>query len=143
MNITYNGHYGARNTGDDAFVEVAAWGTEKFWGVKDHCFLAKELPGIITDNVRNHFPYSNYYSFLESLLLVYKSDIFLSAGGSTLYAALKKTDLRYYAQYKKAIKRTSRIGAIGVSLGPYKSLKDEKEVVAYLKKMDFLALRDE
>ena len=31
MKAVFSGYYGHKNTGDDAFVEVAAWGSKKYW----------------------------------------------------------------------------------------------------------------
>ncbi len=143
MKIVYNGHYGAMNTGDDAFVEVASWGTQKFWGANDHCFLASKIPIVQNKKAQYYFPYQNKFSFVKAISKVTKADVFLSAGGSTLYKNIGLKDLRYYAGLKKSLNSDSQIGAIGVSIGPFKSLQDEKSVVSYLKKLDFLSLRDQ
>lgn len=36
-----------------------------------------------------------------------------------------------------------KVGGIGVSVGPFKSVEDEQAIKNYLKSIDFLALRDQ
>ena len=36
MKIVYEGFYGYKNAGDDAFIEVSSWGAEKYWNCKNH-----------------------------------------------------------------------------------------------------------
>jgi len=141
MKVTYQGYYGAKNSGDDAFVEVASWGTKKYWGCTDHIFFAAESPKISTD-INFFSPHKNYFTFLKSIYEIFRADVFISAGGSTFHSALKKTDLRTYAKAKKTLIKNAVIGAIGISLGPYVNTEAEKNMVSYLKHLNFLALRD-
>jgi ABC-type branched-subunit amino acid transport system permease subunit len=48
--ILFNGYYGYLNTGDDAFVEVAAWGAAYIWKKSNVRFLIREnkAPNTIT-----------------------------------------------------------------------------------------------
>lgn len=140
MKIVYQGYYGFKNSGDDAFVEVGAWGTAKFWKCNEHTFLAKDLPSIITSNVENIDFRKNVFNMAEALYYIYNADIFLSAGGSTFSSLIRFNNIKYYSKYKKHIK--GKIGAIGVSIGPYKTKEDEQSIVNYLRSLDFLALRD-
>jgi polysaccharide pyruvyl transferase WcaK-like protein len=141
MKVTYHGYYGAKNSGDDAFVEVASWGAKKFWNANDHLFFADTLPTIKT-SVKNWSPHKSYFSFSAAVFSVFNSDVFLSAGGSTFHSSLQMTDLRLYAKWKKKFHINGKTGAIGISLGPFISSKAEKDTISYLKTLDFLALRD-
>lgn len=143
MKIVYHGYYGARNSGDDAFVEVASWGAEKFWDGREHLFYASELPVLYRTGVRYLAPHKNYFTFTQALYELYKSDLFISAGGSTFHSSLSKTDLRLYAKMKKRFFPKGKAGAIGISLGPYRNSQAEKDTIAYLKQLDFLTLRDQ
>ena len=143
MKIIYHGYYGHRNPGDDAFMEAAAWGTQKYWGCTDHMFLsAGAAPKILTD-IQYFSPHTSYTNFLKTIYKIFNADVFVSAGGSTFHSALKKTDVRTYAKIKKRLIKKAVAGAIGISLGPYRNTEGEKNTIEYLKKLNFLALRDE
>lgn len=141
MKIVYQGYYGEKNSGDDAFVDIAAWGATKYWKCNKHLFFASQLPKIKTE-VTCLNPYKNYYYFSKAILNVFSSDIYVSAGGSTFHSSLKESDMRTYAKLSKRLKIKGIVGAIGVSLGPYKNTDAEKSTISYLKQIDFLALRD-
>lgn len=141
MKAIFSGYYGAMNSGDDAFVEVSAWGSKKYWKTDEQLFFANQLPETIT-NTSHYFAHNNYFSFARAVKDIFLSDIFVSAGGSTFHSALTKTDVRSYAKIKKKIGFKGKIGAIGISLGPYKNTSAETSTIEYLKTLDFLALRD-
>ena len=42
--ILFNGFYGFKNTGDDSFLEVVAWGAKKYWNIQEVFFYTKSLP---------------------------------------------------------------------------------------------------
>lgn len=141
MKTLYSGYYGAKNSGDDAFVEVSSWGSEKFWGCTNHLFFAESIPQIST-KVSYFGAHKNHLNFTRGVYQILKSDVFVSAGGSTFHSGLTITDLRTYAKLKKRIGFKGQTGAIGISLGPYTSATAEKNTIKYLKTLDFLALRD-
>jgi len=141
MRSVFSGFYGMDNSGDDSFVEVSAWGSKKYWGSDLQLFFSNKLPEIHTSSLY-YQPTKGYLSFGKAILDLFKSDVFVSAGGSTFHSALKKTDIRTYAKLKKSLRIPGKIGAIGISLGPYKNTIAEKSTIEYLKNLDFLALRD-
>lgn len=142
MKVIYSGYYGGLNSGDDAFCEVAAWGAAKYWGATDHLFFTRSLPAIST--AANYYsPHAGYFSFTRGVFDVLKSDIFVSAGGSTFHSRIAPNDLRFYAKLKKAGRLSGKVGAIGISLGPYADSQSENDIRAYLERLDFLALRDQ
>lgn len=141
MKVVFNGFYGMDNSGDDAFVEVAAWGSKKFWKSDDQLFFAERLP-VIKNPSLYYRPKKSYLNFARAVKDVFLSDAFVSAGGSIFHSALKRTEPRSYAFLKKKIYWPGQTGAIGVSLGPYKNVESEKSIIKYLKSLDFLALRD-
>jgi polysaccharide pyruvyl transferase WcaK-like protein len=142
MKAIFSGYYGAKNSGDDAFVEVSAWGSRKYWNSTEQLFFAAELPTILTP-ADHYFAHKNYLSFARAAKDIMLSDVFVSAGGSTFHSALKKTDLRTYAKLKKKLGMKGQTGAIGISLGPFVNAAAEKNTQEYLKTLDFLALRDD
>lgn len=142
MKAIFSGYYGAKNSGDDAFVEVSAWGSQKYWNSTEQLFFAAELPKISTP-ADHYFAHKNYVSFARAAKDIMLSDVFVSAGGSTFHSSLKKTDLRTYAKLKKKFGFKGQTGAIGISLGPFVNTAAEKNTQEYLKTLDFLALRDD
>ena len=82
------------------------------------------------------------YNRLQTAALASNADYFISAGGST-FSKHSKYSLKEVALHtgRKANKKL-KLGAIGVSVGPFRSVKDEKETVRYLKEINFLTLRD-
>lgn len=142
--VLFRGFYGQKNTGDDAFVEVVAWGAKKYWGVESAIFLARanRLP-ITQDRIKGYpltFPKSYH---LQNNILLRNTKYLISAGGSTIHSALTKNNIKTMAVARKIKANNLKLGAIGVSIGPFKSQHDEKAVVDYLKCLDFVAVRDE
>lgn len=142
MKAVFNGYYGMQNAGDDAFLEVAAWGAQKYWGVDDCLFFSPALPQL-QHRARALDAFVGYGSFGKALYELASADRFVSAGGSTFHSPLHKTDLRTYAAWKKRLHLPGLTGAIGISLGPYTSAEGERSIVRYLRSLDFLALRDQ
>lgn len=142
--ILFTGYYGHQNTGDDAFVEVASWGAKKFWSKDNNRFLARtsRLPKTIIPNKGYPFEMKRTYD-LQSKILLNNTDAFVYAGGSTIHSELKSNNIRWSAIQKKIRGEKLKFGGIGVSIGPFKSVKDEKAIQSYLKQMDFLAVRDQ
>lgn len=141
--VLFTGYYGQYNVGDDAFVEVASWGAKKYWNKSKCLFLAqkKTLPYTIS-NV-NGYPFNLPKSYrIQNNLLIANTSYLVSAGGSTFHNALNKDDIKKIAINYKKKNNSIKIGGIGVSIGPFKTVKDEISVVEYLKNIDFLAVRD-
>lgn len=141
--ILFTGFYGHKNTGDDAFIEVAEWGARKFWNKSNNRFLAigKNLPNTIIPSKGYPITIPKTYS-LQSNLLLNNTDYLISAGGSTIHSKLPKNNYKSKAIKRKENGGAIKIGGIGVSIGPFKSVEDEKAVEEYLKSIDFLAVRD-
>jgi len=142
--ILFTGFYGQKNTGDDAFVEVASWGSGKFWNKTDIRFLARHgnLPCTITPLKGYPFSLPKTY-FLQANLLTKNTNYLISAGGSTIHSKMKYNDPKMIALKEKTKNRRLKLGGIGVSIGPFNSVEDEKAVQKYLKSIDFIATRDQ
>ena len=141
--MLFTGYYGQLNTGDDAFVAVADWGARKYWHKTNNRFLAikKNLPEI---SGVNGYPFSfpRTYSS-QNKLLISNTNYLVSAGGSTIHSALQKNNIKQLALNEKRNGSKIKIGGIGVSIGPFKTSRDEKAVIEYLRNIDFLAVRDQ
>ena len=141
--VLFTGYYGQLNTGDDAFVEVAAWGAQKFWDKKQLRFLAvkQRLPKIKTAIKGYPFRIPKTYEYQQELLLK-NSNYLVSAGGSTFQGAVSPKSIKNLSIPLNE-KGKLKIGAVGVSIGPFKTKKEEKFYSEYLKRMSFLAVRDQ
>ncbi|MGP5296019.1 polysaccharide pyruvyl transferase family protein [Psychrobacter faecalis] len=141
--VLFTGYYGHFNTGDDAFVEVASWGAEKYWNKSKSIFLAKQDNLPITSKKIKGYPFSipKTYS-LQRRLLLSSTDYLISAGGSTIHRELESNNIKRFAVESKKKGSKIKVGGIGVSIGPFKTIRDEKSTIEYLKNIDFLAVRD-
>lgn len=142
--ILFAGYYGQLNTGDDAFIEVASWGAEKYWHKVNNIFLAKQENLPHTNKEVKGYPFSipKTYS-LQNRLLLSSTNYLISAGGSTIHSELAANNIKRLAIERKLKDLKIKIGGIGVSIGPFKTLRDEKATIEYLKNIDFLAVRDQ
>lgn len=143
-NILFTGYYGHKNTGDDAFVEVAEWGARQYWKKDNNRFLAisQSLPHTKTET--KGYPFSVPKSYqLQSALLIRNTQCLISAGGSTIHSKFNHKNYKSLAMRHKNAGNDIKIGGIGVSIGPFRTLEDEKEVQKYLQNIDFLAVRDQ
>ncbi len=141
--IIFNGYYGYENTGDDAFVEISSWGNKHYWNnEKEAFFTGKLLPKTISP-IKSAYPKYSTNRFVQKASVFINSlstDYFINAGGSVFSKITRFSDI-VFAE-KASIFNNMKHGSIGVSIGPFKSVNDEKKVVEYLKKHEFLALRD-
>lgn len=144
--ILFAGYYGQKNTGDDAFVEVSAWGAEKYWGINNIKYLAKSqnLPITQSESVKGYpLTIPRGYRYQESILLR-KTKYLISAGGSTIHSKMAASNIKNKAaMLKNKHPEKIKIGGIGISIGPFKTLEDERTIAEYLKTLDFLAVRDQ
>ncbi len=142
MKIVYEGFYGFKNTGDDAFIEVSTWGAEKYWECRNNVFLGASLPDTIyTINKKQVLPSVKGFDRINLLSHLVNTNYFISSGGSTLSELPWHSNKMLAKQFKK-IKPGLKLGAIGVSVGPFKNSDDEKDIIGYLQSLDFLSVRD-
>ncbi len=141
--IIFTGYYGQLNTGDDAFVEVASWGANHYWRRHNNRFLAvkSKLPKTIIPVKGYPLTIPKSYRYQNKILL-HNSSYLVSAGGSTIHSKMNSQNPKQIAVDIKKNGGKIKIGAIGVSIGPFNSIEDEKAVKSYLKSIDFIALRD-
>lgn len=142
--ILFNGYYGYLNTGDSSFMEVSAWGAKRIWKQKEVFFQTPHsgsLPKLDTKaTFYKDWHIKGNYS-LQQVYHLHTSKYFISAGGSIFQKQLQPDDIKLKI-LRSRIKRKITIGAIGVSIGPFKSVAEENAIKAYLSKIDFLAVRD-
>lgn len=142
--IIFNGFYGYKNTGDDAFVEITSWGNRHFWKNTESAFYpGKDLPETLNP-IKRIYPNNKSTRLIEKLFVLKEAlstDYFINAGGSVFSKITPLSDI-VFAQNAEIINKKIKHGGIGVSIGPFNSVKDEKKVIEYLKRLEFLALRD-
>lgn len=140
--IVYSGFYGFKNTGDDAFLEVAAWGSKKYLDADDVVFLGHDLPRLITESRELSNPLFKGHDRIQAFKELVNADYFISAGGST-FVNHKWHQLKEVALLtKQTMNGKLKNGAIGISIGPFDTSNDERSVQKYLQQLDFLTLRD-
>jgi polysaccharide pyruvyl transferase WcaK-like protein len=140
--LLFNGFYGFKNSGDDVFVEVSSWGANTYWGTNNNTFLSTKVPQTVCPTKKLSRPLFKGYNRLQCAFLSYTSDCFISAGGSTFSRHLDYSLKDIAMRTKLSVKKNLLVGAIGVSVGPFKSLSDELRTTNYIKNMDFLCVRD-
>lgn len=142
--VLFTGYYGHRNTGDDAFIEVTSWGAKKYWAKENCRFLCHKQDLPVTLEATKGYPLPiPKISPLQNYMLLRNAKYLISAGGSTLHSKSAARSVKMMAVSKKAKRGGLQVGAIGVSIGPFKSIQDEKAIVDYLMRLDFLAVRDQ
>lgn len=140
--IIFEGFYGFKNTGDDAFVEVSSWGAQKFWNCQNNVFLGNSLPKTVCPfNKKQFLPNLKGTDRLNLLAHLQNSDYLISAGGST-FGNYSFHSNKALAFQRNKIFGKPKLGAIGVSIGPFKNTAVEKKINQYLSALDFLAVRD-
>jgi polysaccharide pyruvyl transferase WcaK-like protein len=137
------GYYGMNNFGDDIFCQVAAWGVNKYWG-KQARFLVDNLP-IFPDFIDYHHPlgfkikgHASIFQYYESLF----SSMIVYSGGSIFHSQPKTFYSAAYFQYFLS-QFGKNLGAIGISVGPFKSQKDYRWIKKFLSRFSFIATRDQ
>ncbi|MGW9686013.1 polysaccharide pyruvyl transferase family protein [Flagellimonas sp. 2504JD1-5] len=140
--ILFSGYYGQNNTGDDSFVEVCSWASKKYFQTDNYRFLSteKNLPNTLVPSRGFPFSFRKTYG-MQMRVLLEKSKNIIFAGGST-FEKVGTSGIKNRITDLKTANRNLRIGAIGVSIGPFKSIKDEREVLNLINNMDFIATRD-
>jgi polysaccharide pyruvyl transferase WcaK-like protein len=146
--IVFSGYYGFQNFGDDLFPMACAKASASVFMGKKIAFLAPPIAGVNGKFLVPAFLATWYRSRLwgrplRFLFLIYGlilADYFVLAGGSTLGTRtsmrLRETEL-IFARFG-----WTKIGAIGVSVGPFHNVQDEDFFKEYLEKLKFLIVRD-
>ena len=142
-NILFSGYYGRFNTGDDAFCAVSAWGARHYWRVENIQFLCRHIPQLPVKAKAVLFARSFFrgQGLLELPVHLAKKPITIFAGGSVFHN--KVAILSYKELIKQANRlRLTKLGGIGVSLGPYRTKNACNSIKDFLSRFSFLVLRD-
>jgi polysaccharide pyruvyl transferase WcaK-like protein len=137
------GYYGMRNSGDDALMHATAWGAKHILDcnslkIASHSNYQHQALGSYQANLpkRQRFPGQNrltrYSHALHSKRIIF-------GGGSVLHS---ESDINL-KRHLMALSGSKNSLALGVSLGPFKSLSAEKACAQFLNECAFSGLRDQ
>jgi len=143
--ITFTGFYGQRNYGDDLFCALLAKFAPEFWGAERIAFMGYDLP--IAPDVRSSFLFGGRRMFKGQGQLDYRLQPYLTdwvvCGGGSIFHSDYRSHLKGRVLAKARARRQIKLGAIGVSVGPFQSESARRSVEEYLKRFTFISLRDE
>lgn len=148
--MVLGGYYGMMNYGDDLFSFVSSAAAKYYWPDWNAAIMGNRVVGLEADFAVPDWFSRNLYadggsagklSRLAFLLTgAWQADKFVYCGGSLyssqssglrdIFCALKQNKPRFFS-------------AIGVSIGPFSNLEDEKKIKKILQNYEYLALRDE
>mgnify|MGYP002278756703 CR=1 FL=1 len=145
---TVIGYHGHRNFGDDIFLKITCRWLRQSMGV-GACFVS-EKKGTVTRTLAgvNLIPFFNPYSrisrfmWLPILLRTMKSDFMVFSAGSIF--TIQPFSLMHSTLWLLKLLRGHKlqIMAVGVSIGPFTSKRDEYWCARSLALMDYVLLRD-
>lgn len=144
MSILFSGYYGHDNMGDDAFGLVSVWASKEFWGESNTSLLSSSGP--INEKISMKYILPKKQKIKGEILFIAISKLLqtkflILAGGSILNQQVSMISLNGLIYLLSKLK-ILKVGAIGVSLGPFKSNNDYLYIKKQLKNFEFLVLRD-
>lgn len=139
--VVFQGGYDGQNAGDDAFAAICAWGAKHYWQTEQIKFLKKNLPVLSTESqiLLHENPRCHLQTVAEMTYQISTNPILIFGGGSVFFQA--GGGVWKLCNLLSKIGKL-KVGAIGVSLGPYRSKQDRQAVQEVLKHFSFLVLRD-
>jgi polysaccharide pyruvyl transferase WcaK-like protein len=141
--VLISGYYGVRNTGDDALLAVSAWGARRMFGCDTRLSATSHATPVFSgaDAVRALFPACARFRgerrarlMLEAL----RAHTVLFGGGSVFHSA---SMLRQMDHLLRATGRGPHF-AVGVSIGPFRTISDERYCARVLRRLAFIGVRD-
>mgnify|MGYP002153794044 CR=1 FL=1 len=141
------GYYGLQNTGDDALLAVAAWGSRRYLKCDEIFATAGVVPGTYGVPVRplyariSSFPLPNHLLYLGNFVREY---LFLRRPANIVFGGGSNLHSRAYLESRLAlIKRTPGLhAAVGVSVGPFRDAWSQRTCSRLLNHLSFVGVRD-
>lgn len=135
------GYYGMQNSGDDALLAAAAWGVRNFLAPERILVNVATLPAIPAAEMSPVFRPDERFA-LENRLRGYaaclRSQSVVYGGGSLFHSS---AGIRSNVNQLRLAGRGPHY-AVGVGLGPFKSLADERACAELLRRLEFVGVRD-
>jgi polysaccharide pyruvyl transferase WcaK-like protein len=142
--ILFTGYYGQKNIGDDIFGIISILGSKKYWNNSKTSLFSAKGPSIEKINIPYSLPKKQRIKGelrILSYFEIIRSKYVILSGGSILHSIPPLSSARRFSFFLSKI-NFLKMGAIGVSLGPFKSDIDYTYTKLVLQKFKFLSLRD-
>jgi len=147
--ISFTGYYGMKNFGDDLFGMVCGWGAAEYWTRVNSSILSPPILGV--NNIfsvpawfsQDLYASPRYYGKASRLFFALRetkrcNEIILG-GGSVLGST--QSGVRDFIN-KIAVNSGLEFSGIGISIGPFPSTEVETKVREFLKRFQYLSVRD-
>jgi len=144
--LAFSGYYGMQNYGDSLFQLASVLGARAYWGVDEPVILNHKPQGVSFKSLSTFEPTLILSEKYASLLRLYamivdsremKTVVF---SGGSLFGESRSLVMEIFI--KVFSHRRNFFSAIGVSIGPFKRLADERRVARLLKGFDYISTRD-
>jgi polysaccharide pyruvyl transferase WcaK-like protein len=136
------GYFGMRNVGDDAFCLVAAKDLPERFGYRHLAVIASdhELPVLppVARGVLPSRPLTRGHVRAATMAAKLRHRTVLHVGGSTF----RRMNKRRRDEARLLRSRRVSCHALSVSVGPFRSSTDEREIAEFLKRFQSVSLRD-
>lgn len=142
--ILFSGYYGHQNLGDDVFCLISRWGAKKYWNEENVSYLSKTGPtnkDFGMDYVLPNKSSNRIMDYFWQYKSIISTKINILAGGSILHSKYNIISPQHLIFFLARLK-LRKVGAIGVSIGPFKSEKDYQYIKKQLNFFSFLIIRD-
>lgn len=147
LRTAFTGYYGMRNFGDDLFGVLCARAAQAYWRAAPRVvgppLASAPAPGTVPRRYPTRWyggtgvvgKASRWLSFARGLR---DCDVLVMGGGSVITARESFRKPMMLA----AVERGVQLAAVGVSIGPFDSTRDEESVAAFLQRFRYLSVRD-
>lgn len=143
--ITFTGFYGQKNYGDDLFCTLLAQFAPNHWCANRIGFMGYDLPS--TSGVHSSFLFGGRRVFKGQAQIDYRLQPYLTNwviyGGGSIFHSDYRYNLKGRILAEASDRKQIKLGAVGVSLGPFLSQNAMRSVENYLRRFKFITLRDE
>ena len=135
------GYYGMQNTGDDALMNVSAWGAQRFLHTDVtintphpvQLYSGEKKPSVLVE--KQSFPAQNR---LRQYSTAMESDGIIFGGGSVLHNS-RDINLK---RHLMALSNGRKHLALGIGIGPFTDVNAEKACRKFLNECHFVGVRD-
>lgn len=141
------GYYGMDNVGDNAFCVVLDWAVRAYWGAREPVFAAPPLPDLPADRTGMD---PRWYlrggvtgragTLLNKAALLRRSSMLVFGGGSVFREMGPLSEKKLFSLFSRVSGHP--MAAVGVSVGPFLSPVAERRLLAVLRGIDFVGVRD-
>ncbi|WFC41509.1 polysaccharide pyruvyl transferase family protein [Pseudoxanthomonas sp. SE1] len=148
LRTAFTGYYGMRNFGDDLFGVLCARAARAYWHAVPRVVGPPLAAAPARSTVPRRYP-ANWYGgtglvgkasrWLSFARGLHDCDVLVMGGGSVITAreSFRKPMML------SAVERGVQLAAVGVSIGPFESARDEDSVAGFLQRFRYLSVRDE